>query len=40
MKCYRKNGSDLEPRELVRPPVEHPSMKCYRKNGSDSDHVH
>ena len=34
MKCYRKNGSD-EPRELLCPTTEDPSMKCYRKNGSD-----
>ena len=34
MKCYRKNGSDLD--DVVAPePHEDPSMKCYRKNGSD-----
>ena len=38
MKCYRKNGSDLD--VVVRLlAAEVPSMKCYRKNGSD-DHAH
>ena len=34
MKCYRKNGSDVDDDCRVSG-GEWPSMKCYRKNGSD-----
>ena len=34
MKCYRKNGSDLDA-GAVAAAFAVPSMKCYRKNGSD-----
>ena len=35
MKCYRKNGSDVEHGDEEAQRVL-PSMKCYRKNGSDT----
>ena len=38
MKCYRKNGSDLEVSEVITGTYV-PSMKCYRKNGSDTARV-
>ena len=38
MKCYRKNGSDVD-LAVVEEDDGQPSMKCYRKNGSDAQRL-